>query len=700
MRKIFLPVVTIGLSSMLLQIAGLRQLLSAFSGNELDIGITLSVWLTAVGMGSFAGFRLKSKNAFALSFIGVGLMSQPTIILINMIRPVLSRGIGETISLPMTISSTVVSLLPICFVIGMQFPLAVSYSGGKTAKVYSLEAAGAFIGGTLFTFILSGRVDVLILSASISMINLLTGISLIRKKSLIPLLLIPAILYFGAERTSTEFQWSGFKFIKRIESRYGEITVLKMRDQLYVYSTGKFQFSYPDPQTEELRAHLPMSIHPSPSRVLMIGGSPAVLRELLKYPVSHLDFIEIDPFMITVSFGLLGREDATIVKDRRLRIISEDARRFIKELHGPSYDLIVSNLPEPATANINRFYTTDFFKEVRVALNKGGIFSLILPTSSGYIGRRMQVANGSVYNSLGDVFKKVGTSSAEYGYLFASDGPVDTDPSALKEHFSQRRIRTEYFLPYILDDAFSPLKVSMVRERLEKTGISNSDIKPVAYLYNLMLWAEVHEGRILNDLLESEGWRVVLSVSVLFLIFAALLWGRKEAVYFSMFTTGYSAMGFSLVIILAYQAAYGYVYEMMGLLTALFMLGMAFGVRIIKNSPKPLKILLSLEAAAIVLFISAGPLLQTEVLFYAMNLVCGMLAGMQFAAVNMCMNGQETAAVAGKLYAIDLTGSFLGSFLSSILLIPLLGIQNMLLTLVSLKIISFLLLLSVRHEKN
>jgi hypothetical protein len=43
----------------LLQITVLRLLLSTFSGNELDIGITLSFWLIYVGLGSYMGRKIR-----------------------------------------------------------------------------------------------------------------------------------------------------------------------------------------------------------------------------------------------------------------------------------------------------------------------------------------------------------------------------------------------------------------------------------------------------------------------------------------------------------------------------------------------------------------------------------------------------------------------------------------------------------------
>ncbi len=141
---IYLPVILMGLSSIVLQILCLRQLLSTFSGNELVIGITFAVWLMIVSLGSFAGSRINNKNAFGLSFISVALVSQFTIILIKSVRPIAGFELGEVIPLVTTVGWTVLSMAVLCVAIGIQFPLAVSYLKERAPEVYSFEAAGAF----------------------------------------------------------------------------------------------------------------------------------------------------------------------------------------------------------------------------------------------------------------------------------------------------------------------------------------------------------------------------------------------------------------------------------------------------------------------------------------------------------------------------------------------------------------------------
>src|SRR4030043_1385529 len=227
-----MPFIVMGFTSMLLQITVLRLLLSTFSGNELDIGITLSFWLIYVGLGSFTGRRIRFKHAFTCSFILVALLAEPTVLTIRAIRPALSLEHGEIVSFITIILSTAVSLFPLCFVIGLQFPLAVSYSrrydsipeGSNTAgKVYGLEAIGAFIGGVLFTFVIASRIGAIELCLLLSLLNILIAVYVSGKIPIALFLIVPVSFYAMFYKIEASIPWRGIGPSPIMESKYGEI---------------------------------------------------------------------------------------------------------------------------------------------------------------------------------------------------------------------------------------------------------------------------------------------------------------------------------------------------------------------------------------------------------------------------------------------------------------------------------------------
>jgi spermidine synthase len=563
--------------------------------------------------------------------------------------------------------------------------------------VYGLEALGAFTGGVLFTFVIAGEINAMVLCTFLALLSILTAAYISKKKIFALLVIVPLSFYFGLHKIMLSLPWQGMKPSQIVESKYGEITVINIGEQSSIYGNGQLFFTYPDQPSEELRTHLPMALHPSPSKILVIGGSPGTLKEFLKYPVQKIDFVELDPKIIEVSLKLLVRqEDKDAIEDPRVKIIIQDGRRFIKSLKGASYDIITLNLPPPFTAGINRFYTSDFFREAKGVLNGGGVFAITLPQSTGYIGRSMQTANGSIYNSLKSVFSNVKVTAQEYGGIFASDTSVDTEPKTLEDRFVQRKIHTGYFNQYVFRDAFSLLNVDYVRKRLGEIRLANTDLQPSAYLYNLMLWSEVHGGRMLRHLLEiRKSYIISLSIVILIFISISTFRRKRQVVYFSMFTTGFSSMALMLAIILAYQAFYGYVYEMIGMLTATFMMGLFAGAYLSRHTREALRTLFYLELMTIALAFTAPIFFRSEMLFYVLNFLLGIITGRQFSTANLCLDDPE---VAGKLYGIDLIGSFLGAFIPSIVLIPLFGIFHTLLFIVGMKAVSAIIILSVQFK--
>ncbi|MCG2722155.1 MAG: hypothetical protein L6290_09105 [Thermodesulfovibrionales bacterium] len=688
--------IAMGFTSMLLQITVLRLLLSTFSGNELDIGITLSFWLVFVGIGSYAGTKISLRQAFALSFLVVAVLILPTALAIKAIKTVLALEPGETVSFSSLIASTAVVLLPVCFSLGLQFPLAVSFSGEKHAagKIYGLEAAGALLGGILFTFILSSKIDAFSLCLALSILSVIVGIFISKNKYFIIVIAVPLIFYTAFYRSAQSLPWQGVKLAHTAESKFGEIAVTKIGSQSSIYSNGQLLFTYPDTQTIELKTHLAMSLHPSPSRILVIGGSIAIIRELLKYPVEHIDFVETDPKIIQVSQGLLDADDRRAIQNPNVSLIAEDGRSFIKRNGTRSYDLIMLNLPPPSTAGINRFYTVESFNEIKRALQKEGILVVPTPPAAGYIGRSMQTANGAVYNSLRSVFPHVAVSAQEYGYLFASETELDTSIGKLENRFRDRGVPTTYFREYLFRDIFSPFGLDYVRQRLSEISFVNTDLRPSAYLYNLMLWSEVHGGEALRYLLKIRLSYMLLAEALILFIMAMLLFGRKNrVVYFSVFTTGFSGMTFTITIILTFQAFFGYIYETIGLLSAAFMAGLWLGTVLSSRVKNVLSTLLILETLTVLLAVSSLLFFKSEILFSMLIFTAGVLTGGQFNTAGLSL---AEAGAGGKLYALDLFGSFLGAFIPAIIIVPLFGITWALFSIALIKAFSALMVASVR----
>jgi len=693
--------VVMGATSMLLQITFLRLLLAAFSGNELDIGITLSFWLLSVGIGSYAGKRITSRYAFVLSFLLIGILSLPTALTIKSMRHIFSLLPGEAISLTGTILSTGIILLPIGLIIGVQFPLAVSYAGGEnpSGRIYGLEALGAFCGGILFTLVIASRVSAPLLCLSLSLLNIMAAVHLSRRRLILLLGIFPILVFLMFQAAAPTFVWRGAQLVRTGESKMGEIAVMRTESQSSIYANGQFVFSYPDGQTEEFSVHFPLTLHPDPKDILMLGGSPGAFKELLKYEIGHADFIEMDPKILEYALALLDTpDDLGAVKDPRISIAHGDGRRFIRGIQDRRYDVIILNLPQPSTASINRFYTEDFFREAKHVLRKDGVLSLRTTPTTGYMGRSAQMANGAVYQSLLSVFRHVRVTSQEYGLIFSSDSEIYSDPDLLEERFLARAAPVTYFDPSIFRDAFSPYGVSYVKKRLSEIRAVNTDFRPSAYLYNLMLWAEMHGGNTFHALTRLTRWHVFGTLFILLSLCALMLYRKRAGVIsLAVCTTGFSGISFVMISILVYQSIHGHVYEMIGLMSASFMVGLWAGASFARSLRRPLTGLLFFDAVFILFALVSLLTFRETALLYAMVCAAGIMCGGQFSAASLSYRESHAG---GRLYALDLIGSFIGALITSLIVIPLFGVASALFMIAGIKAFSAGMILTLKPFSN
>jgi spermidine synthase len=685
-----------GFSAMVLQILALRLLLTVSSGNELDLAVTLSAWLLTTALGSLIGTKLTKKDLLGWSFLILGVLSPLLMVFTEIIRALLIEVPGEMPALSDTILTSLVLLLPIGALVGAQFPLCVRQLPESPQRVYAFESLGAFAGGLIFTILIIKGIQTDVVLFTVSVLLIITGVLLTRKRVFLILLLIPFVVM---NIKASILRWTAppnMLLIKKVDSPYAEIVLYRSGNQDSFYISGNLYYTYPEPQTDEIKVHLPMTMVRNPERVLIIGGSPSLLTEVLKYPIKEVVFLEVDPVLIKLAKEVLSKEDQRVIENPKVKFMREDARRFLRTNLDKKYDLLLLNLPPPSTASLNRFYTFEFFQMVKGRLSPEGMFCLKLATTSGYISNTLRLANGSVYRTLKEVFPFVETTSEEYGFFFASQSPIVVEPGLLIETFLQRQVSTLYFRPYVIEDAFSVLKTEMVKSILSESGLINRDSRPVAYIYNLLFWAEIQGMKWVSEVL-TPGSSVILPLLVVLVVITAFVFFRKKKVInYLALSIGFSTMALSVVLILTYQSLYGYIYERIGLIVGTFMLGAFFGailperVNLLKN---PQRRLLLVEILIVVFISTLFFILTSEAVFYIASFLAGLLGAVEFSLAASIVGRQRS----GVLYASDLSGAILGATVAGLITIPLYGIPLTLTFIGMVKISAFVLLLQGRN---
>jgi spermidine synthase len=135
-----------------------------------------------------------------------------------------------------------------------------------------------------------------------------------------------------------------------------------------VMTTVKDEFVY-----HEMMAHPALVTHPSPKRVLVVGGGDGgVIREVLKHPqVEKAVLVEIDGKVIEYCKKYLP-EIAGELDNPRVDVIVGDGYRHIRE-HKNEYDVIMVDSTEPVGPAVHLF-ERGFYQGIYDALKEGGIF--------------------------------------------------------------------------------------------------------------------------------------------------------------------------------------------------------------------------------------------------------------------------------------------------------------------------------------
>lgn len=128
-----------------------------------------------------------------------------------------------------------------------------------------------------------------------------------------------------------------------------------------------------DMLTQALVAHVPLLLHPAPSRVAVVGlGSGVTAGAALTHPVSAVDVIELSPEVVEAS-RFFVTENRAALGDPRTRLIVGDGRSHLR-LSRQTYDVIVSEPSNPWIAGVAALFTREYFAEAKARLAPGGVF--------------------------------------------------------------------------------------------------------------------------------------------------------------------------------------------------------------------------------------------------------------------------------------------------------------------------------------
>jgi len=699
-KLLFYSITALGISSIITQLIVIREFISVFYGNELVFGIILANWLLLTGLGAYLGKYIdKIKHKLRLLIISQIIIALLPFLYITLIR--LSRNYiflpGELISISTIFWFSLFLLLPYCLISGSLLTLACCVFSTKKdpssiGKVYFIDNIGDILGGFLFSFILIFFLNPFQMVFFIMFVNLIACFILtkfIRRKLLsifiILILIFSSLIFFYIDlnkiTTKLEYKNQELLFIK--DSLYGKLVVTKTQDQINFFENGIILFSTENTVANEETVHYALVQHNNPKNVLLIsGGVAGTINEILKYNVDKIDYIELDPLIIE-----LGKTYTTNLDSEKVNIINQDWRLFVKNTK-EKYDIVIIDLPDPSTAQINRFYTIEFFNELKKILNENAVISISLSASENYYSKEIRELNSALYKTLKTNFKNIIIIPGDKNYFIASDKELSYNIANL---IKDKNIETSYVNEYYLPGKITQDRVNYVLESVKEKVRLNKDFSPITYYYHLLFFISHFKFNLLFFL-------IIFSLLIVFLLI------KIKPIPFAIFTTGFAASGLEIIILISFQILYGYVYHMIGVIVTMFMLGLAIGSYYMnkKLKQKTIKSLLKIEFS-IFIFAILLPIilillntlknktlvnLSAWILIPALTILLAILVGLEFPLAAK-LQFKKVSHTAGILYSADLIGACIGALLVGALLIPLLGLVKVCILIGILNLVSF-----------
>ena len=722
----------IGFSAVIGQVVLMRELIVVFGGNEISLGILLATWLfwTAIGSLLCGAFPLGVSNArrivAALECL-LGLSLPLTIWALRASKSLFQTVPGELVGpLPVLLAS-LACLSVFCAVAGALFVAAARAYNLECAAdarravsaAYLLEAAGSAVGGILASLVLLRFLGPFQIASLVLVLNLLMACVLVLRMrrgrlvtaataALLLAIFLVAEVAPWMERQAQARQWSGFHLLDSRDSIYGNLAVTETGEIRSLYENGVILANAPDEAAAEESVHYALLEHSAPRRVLLIGGgaSGSIAQALRHLTVERIDLVELDPSLIGMAREFFPSGFAPLASDPRVHLHTADGRAYLRSARA-SFDVILVNVPDPQTAQLNRFYTAEFFRSAREHLAAGGVLALQLSSSEEAVSPNLAEFLRCIHRTLREVFPSVVAIPGETLHLFAATRPdvLTDDPQVLVARLLERNLKTQYVSEYFIPYRMMPDRMAEVRDQLQPTATTpvNRDFAPIAYYFNTVLWSAQFNP-------DYAGWlrsaghvsftavlRAVLITLFLVALVLALVPRRerrtRSAAVFSMGATGFSLMALQIFLLLAFQSIYGYVYHQLAILIALCMAGIAvgswLGLRRIQRDAHPAcravagtQLLLTLSAPVLMLVVSelailsgvAATWLAAQIVFPALAALAGILGGYQFPlATAMYLGESSRQRRLGVLYAVDLLGGCVGALVLSAYLIPVFG---------------------------
>ncbi|MGA2094323.1 MAG: hypothetical protein ABSH16_13115, partial [Sedimentisphaerales bacterium] len=388
-----------GLFSIAAQTLIFREFISSFESNDIAVGIFFGCWFLWIALGAMVVNKSGRLAGWLTSNIELVLPAYLPAFVIQAVLIIQIRrlaGIAPYALLPIPTALILGMLVnaPVSFLTGVLFPVICRWvkldTTSAVSRVYLLESLGSFVGGLGTTALLAYGVSTeqvfLILSLILS-IAIVVSLFLISQfnRIIFKVISVLIVVFFGftiisgGGATLTKFvntvKWSRLlpadSLAGSFQTAQAEYLYGQYQSQWVVVRQGSVIEAVPDPTTAGRIIALTLSQNPKAKRVLVIGSGLGLCRQFLQLPqIDRLVWAHPDSEYISRVLQVLPRDLG--IADKRFENWTGDVRSILAQGR-ERFDLVIVNMPDVLSSVSNRYWTLDFYGQVKRSLNPDGV---------------------------------------------------------------------------------------------------------------------------------------------------------------------------------------------------------------------------------------------------------------------------------------------------------------------------------------
>ncbi|MDR1522616.1 MAG: hypothetical protein LBS29_01435 [Endomicrobium sp.] len=727
-------ILLVSFSITLVQLLFFREILFIFNGIDFVIGIFVSSIIFSFTLGIYILPYLKlSRNNIKYAFLNTFfliLFSLISFIILQNIRFIFNIPLGSQIPLKYTFISIFFILFPIGFLQStFLFTLINLYPSSQTVaniklggdnkvihtnKLQNIEFPirnknylqylfiyifGFIIASLLYSYLFYTFIGIKILiivfiSLIIVMFCLSNRNTTIWGELLLICLLFAIFLSNWSEKFDNYILHKNFASTK-IESyhytSYGQIAITQKNNEYYFLFNNSLLFSVPDNNIIELEdfGHIPMLHHQDPKDILLIGKI-LYLPIILKHNIDNVDYIANNNKIIENIKNISSLN--TMLNDKRLHIYNENTKKFIT-YNKNKYDLIFIALETPTNLYVNSFYSKDFFEIVKHSLKNDGFIALQLPGKMVFNSYITTELNQSVIGALKENFKYIEVIPGIKNIIIASQTKIPYR-MFIKRHLKKIRGKTLVLTKHHIDERMDTEKTKWLiseLKHLNPRNLTNTIWTPHAIVFSV-LYDQAKFSPYLSIALDK------ISQYSYFIIFGVIIIFFQKFLYkTSSFICTSTSCWLNFIIIFILQSYNGQIYKLAGIFLSLFMLGIAVGTFLAKNTLKSMlakrkilftEIIFLIMASALFIILKINKVSSGSL--YSLLFLSGLALGTELLLLT------ETSKIytsklenIKKMFLSASLGAFTASILCGSFLSLVWGMQNSILFILFLKFLTF-----------